>query len=109
MDLIASSDNVSLLYHLAMKAKTVRDAQSHTYSEVCYLGVISSLYDSDNVGLEFVCYERARTGAHQGPRTGTLVESAELSGQGEVAFGYFTCTAKSRGCHEGQGAFLHAR
>jgi sister-chromatid-cohesion protein PDS5 len=34
LDLIASSDNVSLLYHLAMKAKTVRDGQSHTYSEV---------------------------------------------------------------------------
>ncbi|KAG1784584.1 armadillo-type protein [Suillus plorans] len=36
LDLIASSDNVSLLYHLAMKAKTVRDGQSHTYSENLY-------------------------------------------------------------------------
>jgi sister chromatid cohesion protein PDS5 len=35
LDLVATSDNVSLLYHLAMKAKTVRDAESHTYSEVC--------------------------------------------------------------------------
>lgn len=39
LDLIASSDNVSLLYHLAMKAKTVRDGQSHTYSEVC-VGIV---------------------------------------------------------------------
>ena len=34
LDLVATSDNISLLYHLAMKAKTVRDAESHTYSEV---------------------------------------------------------------------------
>ncbi|KAH7926273.1 hypothetical protein BV22DRAFT_1128351 [Leucogyrophana mollusca] len=36
LDQIASSDNVSLLYHLAMKTKTVRDAESHTYSENLY-------------------------------------------------------------------------
>ncbi|KAG1858786.1 armadillo-type protein [Suillus subalutaceus] len=36
LDLIASADNVSLLYHLAMKAKTVRDGQSHTHSENLY-------------------------------------------------------------------------
>jgi len=36
LDLIASSDNVALLYHLAMKAKTVRDSESHTYSENLY-------------------------------------------------------------------------
>jgi len=34
LDLVATSDNIPLLYHLAMKAKTVRDAESHTYSEV---------------------------------------------------------------------------
>ncbi|KZT00644.1 uncharacterized protein LAESUDRAFT_687811 [Laetiporus sulphureus 93-53] len=34
LELVASPENVSLLYHVAMKAKTVRDAQSHTYSEV---------------------------------------------------------------------------
>ncbi|KAH7882429.1 armadillo-type protein [Phlebopus sp. FC_14] len=36
LDLVASSDNIPLLYHLAMKAKTVRDAESHTYSEHLY-------------------------------------------------------------------------
>ncbi|KIJ04367.1 hypothetical protein PAXINDRAFT_22347 [Paxillus involutus ATCC 200175] len=36
LDLIASSENIALIYHLAMKAKTVRDAQSHTYSENLY-------------------------------------------------------------------------
>lgn len=34
LDLVATPDNISLLYHLAMKAKTVRDAESHTFSEV---------------------------------------------------------------------------
>lgn len=34
LDLVVSAENISLLFHLAMKAKTVRDAQSHTYSEV---------------------------------------------------------------------------
>ncbi|PCH44760.1 hypothetical protein WOLCODRAFT_78395 [Wolfiporia cocos MD-104 SS10] len=37
LDLVASVDNISLLYHLAMKAKTVRDAESHAYSEVCLI------------------------------------------------------------------------
>jgi len=37
LDQVAFSENISLLYHLAMKAKTVRDAESHTYSEVCFL------------------------------------------------------------------------
>ncbi|KAI0938430.1 hypothetical protein AcW1_001836 [Taiwanofungus camphoratus] len=36
LDLIANAENVPLLYHLAMKAKTVRDAESHTYSENLY-------------------------------------------------------------------------
>ncbi|KAG9311776.1 armadillo-type protein [Chiua virens] len=36
LDLIASSDNIALLYHLALKAKTVRDSESHTYSENLY-------------------------------------------------------------------------
>ena len=32
--LVATSDNIALLYHIALKAKTVRDAESHSYSEV---------------------------------------------------------------------------
>lgn len=34
LDIIASADNIPLLYHLAVKAKTIRDSESHTYSEV---------------------------------------------------------------------------
>ncbi|KAF8219578.1 hypothetical protein L208DRAFT_1382975 [Tricholoma matsutake] len=33
LNLIVTSDNVSLLYHLAMKGKTIRDSESHTFME----------------------------------------------------------------------------
>ncbi|KAI0698060.1 armadillo-type protein [Cerioporus squamosus] len=36
LDLVGSSDNIALLYHIAQKAKTVRDAESHVYSENLY-------------------------------------------------------------------------
>ncbi|KAH9941134.1 armadillo-type protein [Epithele typhae] len=35
--LVANNDNISLLYHISLKAKTVRDAESHTYSENLYV------------------------------------------------------------------------
>lgn len=34
LSLIGSAENVALLFHLALKAKTVRDAESHAHSEV---------------------------------------------------------------------------
>ncbi|KDQ22406.1 hypothetical protein PLEOSDRAFT_171792 [Pleurotus ostreatus PC15] len=37
LDLIATPDNISLIYNLAAKAKTVRDADSHTHSENLYV------------------------------------------------------------------------
>ncbi|KAF8223437.1 cohesin-associated protein Pds5 [Tricholoma matsutake] len=37
LNLIVTSDNVSLLYHLAMKGKTVRDSESHTFTENLYV------------------------------------------------------------------------
>ena len=33
LELMATQDNISLLYHLAMKGKTVRDPDGHTFSE----------------------------------------------------------------------------
>ncbi|KAI0790526.1 armadillo-type protein [Abortiporus biennis] len=36
LEQVASADNISLLFHLAMKTKTVRDAESHAYSENLY-------------------------------------------------------------------------
>lgn len=35
LSLISHANNIALLYHLAQKCKTVRDADSHTFSEVC--------------------------------------------------------------------------
>lgn len=37
LDLVASNENVSLLYHLALKSKTVRDAETQAFSDVCFL------------------------------------------------------------------------
>ncbi len=34
LESVASAENISLLYHLSGKAKTVRDSESHLYSEV---------------------------------------------------------------------------
>jgi hypothetical protein len=45
LDLIASPETISLIYHLAMKLKTVRDADPHIESEVgsfVYLGIHTS-------------------------------------------------------------------
>lgn len=36
LDLVASNENVSLLYHLALKSKTVRDAETQAFSDVCF-------------------------------------------------------------------------
>ena len=36
LDLVCTHENVGLLYHLAMKTKTVRDADSHTHSANLY-------------------------------------------------------------------------
>ncbi|KAF8634850.1 hypothetical protein AX17_004098 [Amanita inopinata Kibby_2008] len=36
LDLVGSAETISLLYHLAMKGKTVRDAESHGHSENFY-------------------------------------------------------------------------
>lgn len=34
LQIVANSNNISLLYHLAQRCKTIRDAESHTFSEV---------------------------------------------------------------------------
>ena len=44
LDLVANSDNVALLYHIALKAKTVRDAESHAFSEVGNVSIYSISY-----------------------------------------------------------------
>jgi hypothetical protein len=39
LDIVATADNISLQLHLAMKAKTVRDFESHVFSEVRWRAV----------------------------------------------------------------------
>ncbi|KAL5521605.1 PDS5 [Sanghuangporus sanghuang] len=36
LSLVATADNISLLYHVAQKCKTIRDAESHVFSERLY-------------------------------------------------------------------------
>ena len=56
LDLIATSENVSLLYHLANKGKTVRDAESHTYSVVLPLIDSNSVFMTDPMRRIFTLY-----------------------------------------------------
>jgi hypothetical protein len=56
LDLIATSENVSLLYHLANKGKTVRDAESHTYSVVFPLIDSNSVFVTDPMQRIFTLY-----------------------------------------------------
>ncbi|CAE6427478.1 unnamed protein product [Rhizoctonia solani] len=37
LDIVATAENISLQFHLALKAKTVRDADSHVFSEHLYV------------------------------------------------------------------------
>ncbi|KAG9103997.1 hypothetical protein FRC06_006261 [Ceratobasidium sp. 370] len=37
LDIIATAENISLQFHLALKAKTVRDSESHVFSEHLYV------------------------------------------------------------------------
>ena len=62
LDLVATSDNVSLLYHLALKGKTVRDADSPNDSEVRPSSAWS-LYNVNNVCLVSETILRMRTGS----------------------------------------------
>ena len=55
LDLVATADNIGLLYHIAMKAKTVRDAESHVYSEVDHPDHCIWLQPTHNDLLEPVC------------------------------------------------------
>jgi predicted membrane channel-forming protein YqfA (hemolysin III family) len=61
---VANADTISLLYHLAMKGKTVRDAESQQHTEVhaahSFLIAIILIAGS----LESVCDLRACAGAH---------------------------------------------
>ena len=95
LSIIATEDNIPLLYHLAAKAKTVRDAESHTYSEVRLISILSAFVINNLV--EPLRVERTCSGIDQGPRTGAELEYYKLSWEGQNACGYFPWFAKPRG------------
>ena len=78
--LLRVSDNVALLYHLAMKAKTVRDSESHTYSEVqrFFTRLLHMLIFAES-RTSIRC--RLRPRADQGPRARSLVDPSEPPGK----------------------------
>ena len=98
LDLVATSDNIALLYHIALKSKTVRDAESHSYSEV-----------GGDLTFFFICFHANKTtiepiyvrgvGAvhHQSSREGTLLESRNVAGQSSVATRHLATATQLRG------------
>jgi hypothetical protein len=65
---VANQDTISLLYHLAMKAKTVRDAESQHHTEVReVLCLVSTAHCVLITCVESVCHIGARARAHQDP------------------------------------------
>ncbi len=97
LESVASAENVSLLYHLSGKAKTVRDSESHLYSEV--RRPVDLLFrKAEAHGMsEPLCLERARSAYHQRYGEATLVDPAEFPHKGQIAYGYFTSFAQRGG------------
>ncbi|KAG6901443.1 hypothetical protein C0995_011956 [Termitomyces sp. Mi166 len=54
IELIATSENISLLFYLAQKGKTVRDAESHTYTEVREFGIVPAFADGLELAQELI-------------------------------------------------------
>lgn len=63
LELVASPDNIPLLFYLAQKAKTVRDIESHLYSEVRQF--LMSCFSTHPQIAELVRDERSGTAPHQ--------------------------------------------
>lgn len=81
LDLVCTADNVALLYHLAMKAKTVRDAESYASSEVRVANAGVSETSAHFMGItEPLRRKRTCAASDQGSSQGTLLGTGELSG-----------------------------
>lgn len=74
LDLIATNDNIGLLYHIALKAKTVRDAESHVYSEVNSVTTVQTCPPFTQCA-ETLRLRGACAIPHQGSCQGALMES----------------------------------
>ena len=90
LESVASAENISLLYHLSGKAKTVRDSESHLYSEV-RRPVVVLLCTAETQGMsEPLCFERARSAYHQRYGEATLVDLAKFPYEGQITNRHFT-------------------
>jgi hypothetical protein len=88
---VASAENISLLYHLSGKAKTVRDSESHLYSEVRQPVYF---HKAEAQGMsEPLCFERARSAYHQRYGEATPMDPAEFPHEGQITYGYLTSLA----------------
>ena len=98
LDLVATSDNIALLYHIALKSKTVRDAESHSYSEVSGDQTFFLMPFHANKTIIEPIYMRG-VGAihHQSSREGTLMESRDVAGQSSVATRHLETATQLRG------------
>ena len=84
LDLVATSENISLLYHLAQKGKTVRDPESHSSSEVSPF-LLASLTVAPDAQVSFVkellCDVRTGSIPHQGPGADSVMDPPNVPWQ----------------------------
>ena len=89
LDLVCTSENLSLLFHLSQKPKTVRDAEGHTYSEVRLLALSQSLSaERLVVRVESVRYQRTRAGSPPETCKGTQLGYRDIPWQGPASWRY---------------------
>jgi len=86
LDLMASSDNISLLYHIANKGKTVRDSE-HTYTEV-RIFLVSCFLEIWPITKEFLHRMRARTIPNKSSRKSSFVAASKLSRESQITVGH---------------------
>lgn len=81
LELIATPDNISLIYNLAAKAKTVRDADSHTHSEVSPQ-LLSLTFQLDFNLAEPICDVRVGPRINKDPCAQSFMERYKLPWEG---------------------------
>ena len=86
LDLMATSENISLLYFLSFKGKSVRDSESHAGSEVRWSQSTSSSSCSLIRHVELLCHVWDGANPDQRTRAGTLMVAFNLSGKNTITF-----------------------
>ena len=85
LDLMATSENISLLYYLSFAGKRVRDSESHSGSEVRWSQNTSSSCSLTR-HVELLHYVRDGANPDQRTCTGTLMVAFNLSGENTIAY-----------------------